>query len=313
MDVSRRTLDPKLDIIFKLIFIRRPNLLAPLLEAVLRPDSPITSAELLNPELPKDGVDHKGAVLDLHVRFGDGREADVEMQQAAHSGLRERALYYWARLYGGQLHPGDAHELLLPSVVVFFLGEEVLNAPRLHSAFRVLEIHDHEPLCDALAVHFIELPKLVRATPEEAALQRWCRFLMAYSDEEREALAREDPVMKEAKAALDELSADPRVRELERDRQLGLASYRITIGAAKREGRAEGRDEGRAEGRDEGRAEGRAEGRRATLLAIIETRGWVLSESQRQRIEACNDAATLERWARAAVTAASSDALFADG
>jgi hypothetical protein len=35
--------------------------------------------------------------------------------------------------------------------------------------------------------------------------------------------------MKEAKAALDEFFADPHVRELARNRQLGLASYQATI------------------------------------------------------------------------------------
>jgi hypothetical protein len=42
--------------------------------------------------------------------------------------------------------------------------------------------------------------------------------------------------MKEAKAALDELSADPHVRGLARSRQLGLTSYQATIGSARHEG-----------------------------------------------------------------------------
>jgi len=69
--------------------------------------------------------------------------------------------------------------------------------------------------------------------------------------------------------------------------------------------------QGRAEGRDEGRAEGEAKGRRATLLAIVEARGLTLTEDQRQRVEACSDPEQLDRWARAAAVATTSDALFA--
>lgn len=47
------------------------------------------SAELLNPSLAPEEVDHKWAILDLHVRFEDGREADVEMQQTSHAALVE--------------------------------------------------------------------------------------------------------------------------------------------------------------------------------------------------------------------------------
>jgi len=92
---------------------------------------------------------------------------------------------------------------------------------------------------------------------------------------------------------------------------MGLQNYEFQSEFAKRfiaQGRAQGRDEGR----DEGRAEGEATGLRAALHAVAEARGFELSEAQRQRVEACIDPETLKRWTRAAVTAASSDVLFAD-
>jgi len=61
---------------------------------------------------------------------------------------------------------------------------------------------------------------------------------------------------------------------------------------------------------DEGRAEGEAQGRRATLVTILETRGLQFTEAQLQRIEFCSGREILERWARAAVTASSPEAVF---
>ena len=50
----RRTLDPKLDVVFKLLFSdeRNKGLLISLVSAVLKPAAPISDIEILNPETP---------------------------------------------------------------------------------------------------------------------------------------------------------------------------------------------------------------------------------------------------------------------
>lgn len=54
-------LDPTLDVVFKLLFSSDEELLIALLTAVLRPEKRIASAQVRNPELPKDFSDDKGA------------------------------------------------------------------------------------------------------------------------------------------------------------------------------------------------------------------------------------------------------------
>lgn len=46
---------------------------------------------------------------------------DVEMQIVAEAALRERMLYYWARIYAAQLTEGKGYDLLRPTVAVWFL------------------------------------------------------------------------------------------------------------------------------------------------------------------------------------------------
>jgi hypothetical protein len=53
----------------------------------------------------------------------------------------------------------------------------------------------------------------------------------------------QDPVMKEAKEALDRLSADPAAQELVHQREIALHFYQRDLQAAKEEGEAKGRSE----------------------------------------------------------------------
>ena len=59
---------------------------------------------------------------------------------------------------------------------------------------------------------------------------------------------------------------------------------------------AEGEAKGKIEGKIEGTIEGKVEAKRETLLRLLERAGIMLTDTQRARIEACVDAAILDRW-----------------
>ena len=88
-------LDPKLDIVFKLLLMRDEALLRSMLAAILRPPSPIQEITILNPEVERDLAMDKGAVLDLRVALHDGTVVDLEMQLDNRPSVRKRVLYYW--------------------------------------------------------------------------------------------------------------------------------------------------------------------------------------------------------------------------
>src|SRR5437879_6437619 len=93
------------------------------------------------------------------------------------------------------------------------------------------------------------------ARNDERSLGLWGKFLAATTDAELENLAMTDPLLKEAKEALEGLSADPLARIRAEQRETALRAYQFEMGAAWHEGKAEGRAEGKAEGRAEGKAE----------------------------------------------------------
>jgi len=99
----------------------------------------------------------------------------------------ERALYYWARLYAGQLQRGDPYTALRRCVVILITNFFELASRRFHSSFRVQEQHDAELLTNHLELHLLELPKLRGALDknDEPSLAAWGRFLTANADDER--------------------------------------------------------------------------------------------------------------------------------
>lgn len=70
-------------------------------------------------------------------------------------------------------------------------------------------------------------------------------------------------------------------------------------------------DEGLRNAMAKGKTEGKAEGKAESVLAVLQARGLTVTQQQRERILACNDATDLDRWLRTAVTASSAESLFA--
>ena len=303
---ARRTLDPKLDVVFCMLLGReknRPVLLA-LLNAVLQPLSPIATVDVLNSEPEKATPGDKDVVLDIRLRLDSGEQIDVEMQCRWHRALPERLLFYWARMHAGQLEQGEDYTDLRRSLVIVFADFTFLGSPRFHSVFQVREQHTQQLLTDQLELHVLELPKLETASDrnDEPELARWCRFLSATTDAELDELAMDSPTLKQAKEALEELSQDPQARFRAEQRKLSRFTYQMMMNDSRAEGRAEGLAEGKAEGLAEGKAEG--------LLAVLAARGIAVDPDHAALIRSCRDLPQLHHWLQRAASVASCEDLL---
>jgi predicted transposase/invertase (TIGR01784 family) len=243
------TLNPRLDVVFKLLFAdeRNGELLVSLLNAVLRPARPIASVQVVNPEIQKDAPDDRGLVLDILAVHDDGTRTDVEMQCDDRGATGQRALFHWARVYRDGLNRGDAFMELCPVRVVFILGYEHLPGTRMHSIFQVREVHDGTRLSDDLEIHLVELPKAASEAEVEAterAAHEWAMFLAAETDEERRRLAMGNEDIRKATEALDRLSQDPKAQSLARWREDQMRMYRVELAAMERRGLERGLEQG---------------------------------------------------------------------
>lgn len=297
----RWTLDPRVDLVFSLLFGAEQNrrLLIALLNEVLGPTTPIESVELLPARPEASDIQEKPVFLDLRVRLASGEQVDVEMQTQRHVALRPRVLFYWGRLYTGQLQRGDHYSGLQRCAVILITDFVELPSPGFHSVFQVRERSTGDLLTDHLELHVLELPKLQSRLVgmDEPALAAWCRFLAAETDQELEALAMQHPILKEAKEALDRLSADPEARERAERREIELKLYEYGIATI------------RAAERIEGRAEGRAEGKQQTLLRLLAVKFNHLPSEVPARAAAASEA-ELDLWLERLLFADTLEAVF---
>jgi predicted transposase/invertase (TIGR01784 family) len=298
------SIDPKLrlsltnDFVFKAVLTSSQEVLIALLTAVLKPHSPIESARVLNPELPKDFEDDKGGFLDVAVVLEDGTRIDVEMQARRRGVLSARALFYWAGLFSRQLALGQDHSRLARTVSVLFLDYREFPFSQFHEVFRIRGEQTGIVFSPLLEMHTIELPKLRRlqgSVPvSDQALVRWSRYLATKDPHEIQQLATEDPMIEKAEEKVTKLSTDPHLRELALERERRQIAEQIIRTAAW--------DEAVAEGRERGLAEGRAEGQRGLLGRQLERKFHALPEELRRRLEHASEA-ELTTWAERLVDA----------
>jgi len=176
-------IDPKNDYAFKCVFgsERHASVLIHMLNAVLKPppERRVESVEILNPMTEPVVLDEKLSILDVKARDQSGRQFNVEMQMAAHPGLRGRFLYYWAKLYGGQLQAGEEYETLEPVVSICFLdGLLFPETGEFHLPFRLWDPHTQLTFTDHLAIHLFQLPNFTKSAEQLSnPLDLWLYFL----------------------------------------------------------------------------------------------------------------------------------------
>jgi predicted transposase/invertase (TIGR01784 family) len=257
-------LPPSSDIVFKMLFgsPRNTDILTAFLQAALPlPDDDYAQITLLNPFSENDYPGEKVSILDIQAKTATGKLLDIEIQVKNHAALRERIVYYLAKMLTGQIGKGGSYTQLKPTICILITDFVLIRENRAyHNCYRLRDFRTQSEFTDLVEINVLELPKL----PSEAdgsTLWVWLEFLKADSKERMEMLAEKNPDVKKAVVRLTELSADEKAQILHDSRMKAEWDAWAYKEDARREGLAEGRTEGLAEGRAEGLAEGSKEAR----------------------------------------------------
>jgi predicted transposase/invertase (TIGR01784 family) len=269
------------DVIFKIVFGSEPN--APVLRALLNAllelsgDGSIVELELLNPGLDRERLGQKGVILDLKARDGRGRLYNIEVQVTRERDYILRALYYLARLFGGQLEPGQPYSELAKTIGISVLDftlfpalEDFHSCHRFHDAFHGFE------LSDAMELHFLELPKFRSAKPlgDQTRFEQWLHVLkfselyIAPGEPVPPELAREEGI-EMALNALKRACASDEVRELVEMREKASHDWASWLQDAELRGLEKGLEKGRQEGVRETARRMRLAGMSAETIAQV--------------------------------------------
>ena len=255
--MQRRLLNPKIDFVFKKIFVseENPKILIGFLNAVLKPSIPIVEVEIKNTDIEKVHIEDKFSRLDVKARTSNKEIINIEIQLKNEYNMIQRSLYYWSKLYEEQLGDGDRYDKLCRTVCINILDFKYLKNDRFHNGYRLKEIETNEELTDIEEIHFIEIPKLKKLNSEEEVvdmLEGWVEFLRDPESEVVRKLEMSNSEIREAKDKLYKLSMDEKERELYFLREKSIKDEISALANAEEKGIQIGIEQGIKQGIQEG-------------------------------------------------------------
>ncbi|WP_269208725.1 Rpn family recombination-promoting nuclease/putative transposase [Rickettsia australis] len=81
----------------------------------------VKEVTLINPYNPKSFLNNKLSVLDIKAKGESGKIFNIEIQVTDEANYDKRALYYWAKLYVGQLKEGSRYSELNKTIGIHIL------------------------------------------------------------------------------------------------------------------------------------------------------------------------------------------------
>ena len=138
------------DTLFKLLFVKYPDLLKRLVAAVLgiTVDS-MTEFTITNPDIPPEAIGDKFCKLDISMVV-NGKRVNLEVQVEDEGDYPERSLYYWARLYSSALQAGNPYSSLPRVIIISIVDFLMFDCSEYRSKFLPLEENRHELLSDRI-------------------------------------------------------------------------------------------------------------------------------------------------------------------
>ena len=249
-------MSPKVDFVFKLIFgdpRHKENTIA-LLTAILGlTREELADLEIINSELLREFQEDRKGVLDVRIQLRDGRQIDVEIQILPTGPMPERSLFYWAKMYAGQIKAGDSYHKLKKCITINIVDFDCIPGHRLHTCFHLAEDTTGHRLSDVLEVHFLELPSLREAILSgntQDPLVQWMLFVDGESQEVIKMLAQDNKDIRQAYTLLEVISQDKIKRMAYEARQAELMDQRSRMISAEMKGREEGEELGIKKGEE---------------------------------------------------------------
>ncbi|AKA70860.1 hypothetical protein CSCA_3735 [Clostridium scatologenes] len=242
-------MSPKYDFVFKYIFgnEKHKDLLIALLSDILAvPEEEFEGIEIINSELIKVFKEDRKGILDVRVRTKLGKQIDVEIQILPTEYMAERTMFYWSKMYSGQIKPGDTYDKLKKCVTINIVDFKCTPLKKLYSSYHITEDKTGYRLTDILEVHFLEIPKLFDEDierDENDPIVQWMEFLDAQSKGVMEMLAEKNKDIKKAYDLLQIISKDEKARMLYEAKYAEISDQKTRIKSAEEKGRKEGATE----------------------------------------------------------------------
>jgi predicted transposase/invertase (TIGR01784 family) len=245
--VEKVFLPVKSDIIFHMFFadIKNKESLIAFLKAILvLPDDEYEVIELTDPHLMRNFNTDKLGIIDVKLKTKSNTIIHIEIQLRVTPKLKQRIVFYNAKLITEQIASGDDYDVINKVVSILITDEMLItNSLLYHHCFRFYDPEARIELTDLVEIHTLELPKLPDST-DGTDLYNWARFIAAGSEEDMTMLTDTSPQLNRAIARYRELIADERAREIYEYREKARRDYISEVNWAKEQGIQQGLQQG---------------------------------------------------------------------
>jgi predicted transposase/invertase (TIGR01784 family) len=180
----------KSDVLFKMLFVRYPDLLERLVAVLLGiPLESIGEFQTINTEMPPEEIGKKFCRLDIHM-IVDKQRVNLEIQVENEGNYIARSMFHMGKMFSASLPAGNDYSLLPKTIVISILGFNQFACKEVHSEFAIMETSRHEILSDKQWYHFFELPKLLDIDFIDTTSERelWLALFNAETEEDLERL-----------------------------------------------------------------------------------------------------------------------------
>ena len=190
--MAGKYLNPKADLIFKLVFGEHEDLMMSLLNALLPLDSDgqITSLEYVTPEMVPENPSKKNSIVDVRCTDQKGRQFIVEMQLHWNEGFKQRVVFNASKAVVKQLKKGEDYTLIQPVYSLNFINEGMFqpDTDEFYHDFAIVNVEHSDRVIEGLRFVFVELPKFKpQSIAEKKMAVLWLRFLTEISEATEEA------------------------------------------------------------------------------------------------------------------------------
>ena len=269
---------PTNDYVFQRIFgkVGNEEITKGLISAIIKRE--VKKVELdESPILEKDLRDDKVGVLDVKARLDDDQLCNIEMQLVQKTNIEKRIMFYWSKLYSGEIKEGDDYNELHKTIAILIADFELDNLKPIEKFHTKWEIREEEyskiVLTEVLELHIIELPKLIEQlnknhTSKKDKVVLWSLFI-TNPKELGEKIMSENEDIKKANEELEKISADKHEQYLAHLRQKHIMDTKAVEEYGYLKGKKEGREEGKAEGEAIGEARGEARGKKEMIKSML--------------------------------------------
>ena len=222
--LRREKMSNHLDLVVKRIFgnENNPRILISFLNAVIKPKDLIQSVQIMNNDIDKESIEDKFSRLDIKAKTNKNELINIEIQIKDEHNMIKRSLYYWSKMFEGQLTEGQKYDTLAKTICINILNFKCLKTKEAHSIYRLKEINTNEELTDLQEIHFIELPKLPKNEEIKDVFDAWMEFIENPISNKLQKAEMTIQEIKEAKNELLRLSANDKERMKYEDRRAAL-------------------------------------------------------------------------------------------